>query len=173
MASKKLKKFLAAGVAAYAGSKMLGDKGSGVVGKTKEFRQSFNPKKSMFQKIINMGPGKNATSKKGGTLAGDYSGIGLGSMDGAKKGKFFEEDAESLKAVYKLAEKNKGEDRLTQSDIKQAKKALNYKEPKKAADYSGIKDYGAKYGKMIKANNGVMVESRGNKLARSKPTKIC
>ena len=87
MASKKLKKLLAAGVAAYAGSKMLGDKGSGVVGKTKEFRQSFNPKKkSMFQKIINMGPGKNATSEKGGTLAGDYSGIGLGSMDGAKYG---------------------------------------------------------------------------------------
>jgi len=33
-----------------------------------------------------MGPGKNATSKMGGTLAGDYSGIGLGSMDGAKYG---------------------------------------------------------------------------------------
>ena len=32
---------------------------------------------------------------------------------------------------------------------------------------------GAKYGKMIKANNGTMVESRGNKLARSKATKIC
>jgi hypothetical protein len=31
---------------------------------------------------------------------------------------------------------------------------------------------GAKYGKMIKANNGVMVEARGNKLARSKPTKL-
>ena len=64
-------------------------------------------------KVINMGPGKNATSKKGGTLAGDYSGIGLGSMDGAK------------------------------------------------------------YGKMIKADNGVMVEAKGNRLARSKPTKIC
>jgi len=37
-------------------------------------------------KVINMGPGKNATSKMGGTLAGDYSGIGLGSMDGAKYG---------------------------------------------------------------------------------------
>jgi hypothetical protein len=37
-------------------------------------------------KVLNMGPGKNATSKMGGTLAGDYSGIGLGSMDGAKYG---------------------------------------------------------------------------------------
>ena len=124
MASKKLKKLLAAGVAAYAGSKMLGDKGSGVVGKTKEFRQSFNQKKGFKEKVmdavnvyrkkgLNTGPGPNATSKKGGTLAGDYSGLGLGDMDGAK------------------------------------------------------------YGKMIKADNGVMVEARGNKLARSKPTKIC
>ena len=32
---------------------------------------------------------------------------------------------------------------------------------------------GARYGKMINASNGVMVESRGNKLARSKATKIC
>ena len=52
------------------------------------------------------------------------------------------ERAESLRKVYALAQKNKSEDRLTQADIKQAKKVLNYKEPKKAADYSGIKDYG-------------------------------
>ena len=52
------------------------------------------------------------------------------------------ERAEALRAVYTLAEKNKGEDRITGADIKQAKKVLNYKEPKKAADYSGIKDYG-------------------------------
>ena len=32
---------------------------------------------------------------------------------------------------------------------------------------------GAKTGKMIKANNGTMVNARGNKLARSKPTKLC
>jgi len=91
MASKKLKKFLAAGLAAYAGSKMLGDKGSGVVGKTKEFRQSFNPKKkSMFQKIINMGPGKNATSQKGGTLANKVLSArdtGMEMFGGAKAGK--------------------------------------------------------------------------------------
>jgi hypothetical protein len=31
---------------------------------------------------------------------------------------------------------------------------------------------GAKTGKMIKANNGTMVIARGNKLARSKPTKL-
>ena len=31
---------------------------------------------------------------------------------------------------------------------------------------------GAKTGKMIKANNGMMIQARGNKLARSKPTKL-
>ena len=51
------------------------------------------------------------------------------------------ERAESLRKVYALAQKNKSEDRLTQADIEQAKKVLNYKEPKKAADYGAIKDY--------------------------------
>ena len=69
------------------------------------------------------------------------------------------ERAEALRAVYTLAEKNKGEDRITGADIKQAKKVLNYKEPKKAADYSGIKDYGelSKGGEPIKAVLGVAV----------------
>ena len=129
MASKKLKKFLAAGVAAYAGSKMLGQKKEmdaylkteggdksmiSKIAKKKGFKEKVMDAVNVYRKKgLNTGPGPNATSKKGGTLAGDYSGIGLGSMDGAK------------------------------------------------------------YGKMIKASNGVMVESRGNKLARSKPTKVC
>ena len=70
------------------------------------------------------------------------------------------ERAESLRKVYALAQKNKSEDRLTAADIKQAKKVLNYKEPKKAADYSGIKDYGelSKGGqiKPIKAVGGIL-----------------
>jgi hypothetical protein len=45
--------------------------------------------------------------------------------------------------------------------------------PKTPGENFGLGDMdGAKYGKMIKANNGVMVEARGNKLARSKPTKL-
>ena len=56
--------------------------------------------------------------------------------------------------------KNKSEDRLTQADIEQAKKVLNYKEPKKAADYGAIKDYGelSKGGqiKPVKAVGGIL-----------------
>jgi len=46
--------------------------------------------KKVFKENINLGPGKNATSKKGGTLAGDYgvntfsdaSGFPMGSKTG-------------------------------------------------------------------------------------------
>ena len=103
MASKKLKKFLAAGVAAYAGSKMLGQKKqmaeylkteggdksmmSGIT-KKKGFKEKVMDAVNVYRKKgLNTGPGPNATSKMGGTLAGDYSGLGLGEMDGAKYGK--------------------------------------------------------------------------------------
>ena len=108
MASKKLKKFLAAGVAAYAGSKMLGQKKE-----MKEYLKTEGGDKSKINYI---------TKKKG-----------------------LKEKVMDAVNVYKGKNKNFG---LGDMD-------------------------GAKYGKMIKASNGVMVESRGNKLARSKPTKIC
>jgi len=103
MASKKLKKFLAAGVAAYAGSKMLGQKKemaeylkteggdksmmSGIA-KKKGFKEKVMDAVNVYKnKGLRTGPGPNATSEMGGTLAGDYSGLGLGDMDGAKYGK--------------------------------------------------------------------------------------
>ena len=44
--------------------------------------------KNVFDKIIKMSPGKNATSKMGGTLAGDYGdAFGDGFSGGAKTGK--------------------------------------------------------------------------------------
>jgi len=70
------------------------------------------------------------------------------------------EKLKKIRAVYEYAKKNKGEDRLTQSDIKDAKEAL-YGKPKKAADYGAIKDYGelSKGGqiKPVKAVLGVAV----------------
>ena len=128
MASKKLKKFLAAGVAAYAGSKMLGQKKemdaylkteggdksmmSGIT-KKKGFKEKVMDAVNVYRKKgLNTGPGPNKSSSPADVLGG-MTGFGLGEMDGAK------------------------------------------------------------HGKMIKANNGTMIEARGNKLARSKPTKIC
>jgi len=69
------------------------------------------------------------------------------------------EKAKKIRAVYEYAKKNKGEDRLTQADIKDAKEAL-YGKPKKSADYGAIKDYGelSKGGqiKPVKAVLGVL-----------------
>ena len=103
MASKKLKKFLAAGLAGYAGAKMLGQKKQmkeylKTEGGDKSKINYITKKKGLKEKVMDAvnvyknkglrtGPGPNATSEMGGTLAGDYSGIGLGSMDGAKYGK--------------------------------------------------------------------------------------
>ena len=103
MASKKLKKFLAAGLAGYAGAKMLGQKKEmkeylkteggdkskiNYITKKKGFKEKVMDAVNVYKnKGLRTGPGPNATSEKGGTLAGDYSGIGLGDMDGAKYGK--------------------------------------------------------------------------------------
>ena len=57
----------------------------------------------------------------------------------------------TLKQVYELAEKSKGEDRITQSDINQAKKTLGYKDPAPE-----IKDYMSKGGNAVKPVKAVL-----------------
>ena len=66
-----------------------GDKSmmSGIT-KKKGFKEKVMDAVNVYRKKgLNTGPGPNATSKMGGTLAGDYSGLGLGDMNGAKAGK--------------------------------------------------------------------------------------
>jgi TfoX/Sxy family transcriptional regulator of competence genes len=95
MASKKLKKAIMAGLAGAAAAKMMGGKGTyqddimrGGAG-VKQGKISMGQKaKNIAEKILKMGPGPNATSKKGGTLAGDYGdAFGDGYSGGAKAGK--------------------------------------------------------------------------------------
>ena len=57
----------------------------------------------------------------------------------------------TLKQVYELAQKNKGEDRITKSDINQAKKTLGYKDPAPE-----IKDYMSKGGNAVKPVKAVL-----------------
>jgi uncharacterized protein HemX len=57
----------------------------------------------------------------------------------------------TLKQVYELAQKNKGEDRITKSDINQAKKSLGYKDPAPE-----IKDYMSKGGNAVKPVKAVL-----------------
>jgi len=95
MASKKIKKAIMAGLAGAAAAKMMGGKGTyqddimrGGAG-VKQGKISMGQKaKNIAEKILKMGPGPNATSKKGGTLAGDYGdAFGDGYSGGAKAGK--------------------------------------------------------------------------------------
>ncbi len=111
MASKKLKKAIMAGLAGYAGAKMLGQKKEmaeylkteggdkakvNYITKKAKPTQKFSFSADKFKKAVNtikdkglnLGPGVNATSKKGGTLAGDYGdAFGDGFSGGAKAGK--------------------------------------------------------------------------------------
>ena len=107
MASKKMKKILGAAVAGAIGAKMLGQKKqmaeylkteggdkspvSYITKKAKPTTFMGKVKKAVNTyktKGLNTGPGINATSKKGGTLAGDYgNAFGDGISGGAKAGK--------------------------------------------------------------------------------------
>ena len=112
MASKKLKKAIMAGLAGYAGAKMLGQKKEMAVNlkteggdKAKEnyitkkakTTQKFRFSSDKFKKAVNTykekglntGPGANATSKMGGTLADKVlsrKNTGMEMFGGAKYG---------------------------------------------------------------------------------------
>ena len=107
MASKKMKKILGVAIAGAVGAKMLGQKKqmaeylkseggdksavSYITKKAKPTTFMGKVKKAVNTyktKGLNTGPGINATSKKGGTLAGDYgNAFGDGISGGAKAGK--------------------------------------------------------------------------------------
>jgi hypothetical protein len=127
--NKKMKKALMAGAAMYGASKLAGsDKflSSGAAGgarlpKGDSFSRARRlmtsndamngiKKKSLFQKILNIGPGKNATSSKGGTLAGDYGdAFGDGYSGGAKYGKMIT----AKDGVYVTAKCKNGRNKAT------------------------------------------------------------
>ena len=102
MASKKIKKLLAAGLAGYAGAKMLGQKKEmaeylKTEGGDKSKINYITKKKGLKEKVmdavnvyknkgLNTGPGPNKSSSPADVLGG-MTGFGLGEMDGAKYGK--------------------------------------------------------------------------------------
>ena len=102
MASKKIKKLLAAGLAGYAGAKMLGQKKEmaeylkteggdkskiNYITKKKGFKEKVMDAVNVYKnKGLNTGPGPNKSSSPADVLGG-MTGFGLGEMDGAKYGK--------------------------------------------------------------------------------------
>ena len=103
--NKKIKKALMAGAAMYGASKLMGAREKSLLASTEDGKSASSmitggkdlndynmknsiKKKGILSKILNLGPGKNATSSKGGTLAGDYGdAFGDGYSGGAKYGK--------------------------------------------------------------------------------------
>ena len=117
MKKRNQKRLMAAGVMGALG--LLSGKMSGT--KASSFRKPgmmeisgdvMGKKKNMFEKILSMGPGRNATSEKGGTLASrifSENPFGLGSMDGAKYGKMIK----AKDGVYVTAKCKNGRNKAT------------------------------------------------------------
>ena len=127
MGKKNIKKALMAGVAAYGASKLMGAKEKALLASTEDGKSASSmitggtnlndydmknsiKKKGILSKILNMGPGKNATSSKGGTLAGDYGdAFGDGYSGGAKYGKMIK----AKDGVYVTAKCKNGRNKAT------------------------------------------------------------
>jgi len=133
--NKKIKKALMAGAAMYGASKLMGAKEKALLASTEDGKSASSmitggkdlndynmknsiKKKSLFQKILNMGPGKNATSDRGGTLAGptgkkqtyQYTGaFGDGYSGGAMYGKMIK----AKDGVYVTAKCKNGRNKAT------------------------------------------------------------
>ena len=125
--NKKIKKALMAAGAAYGASKLMGAKEKSLLASTEDGKSASSmitggkdlndynmknsiKKKGILSKILNLGPGKNATSSKGGTLAGDYGdAFGDGYSGGAKYGKMIK----AKDGVYVTAKCKNGRNKAT------------------------------------------------------------
>src|SRR5210317_1986091 len=170
MASKKLKKLLAAGLAGYAGAKMLGQKKQmaeylkteggdkskiNYITKKKGFKEKVMDAVNVYKnKGLRTGPGPNATSEKGGTLAGDYGDAfsdAFGLPQGAEKGKFFELEGDykgkSIPGMAKELIKT-----AAKQHVRAGKKIVKAVKNQKGKNKNfGLESMdGARYGKMIK-----------------------
>jgi hypothetical protein len=200
MASKKLKKFLIAGAAAAAlgaarNKSLLAatEDGKGGIDTIQKAKQAMTSDAAMKggkgykDSIMRSGAGTKAGSIGMGQKIKNFltkevinipktpgsENFGLGDMDGAKKGKFFELEGDYKgKSIPGMAEEliKTAANQHVRAGKKIVKAVKNQKGKNKNFGLESMD--GARYGKMINANHGVMVEARGNKLARSKPTKI-
>ena len=108
--NRKAKRALAVGVLGMLGSKMAG--AGSALNRPNMRNIAGEKKKSILERILNMGPGRNATSSKGGTLASKVlsrNPFGLGDMDGAKYGKMIKAN----KGVYVKAKCKLGRNKPT------------------------------------------------------------
>ena len=145
MASKKLKKAIIAGLAGVAGAKILGSMGAA--------------KKAMPVDTADLG-----SEMANDTALASSMRKNMEASVAAKK-------AAADSSMLGRAKNFLKEEIFTTNPKTKVRDMLPKMGPRSSEQF-GLEGYGAKTGKMIKANNGTMVIARGNKLARSKPTKL-
>jgi len=105
---KNKKRLLAAGVLGMLGSKMAGAGAGSALMRPNMRNIAGEKKKSILERILNMGPGPNKSSSPADVLGG-MTGFGLGAMDGAKYGKMIKAN----KGVYVKAKCKMGRNKPT------------------------------------------------------------
>ena len=149
MASKKLKQALMAGLAGYAGAKMLG------------------AKRDAAKKLLSSQ--QTDTGDLGSEMANDTA-LAQGARKNMEAG-IAAKKAAADSSMLGRAKKFFTEEIFTTNPKTKVRDMLPKMGPRSSEQF-GLEGYSAKTGKMIKASGGTMVIARGNKLARSKPTKL-
>ena len=144
MASKKLKKALALGIGATLGAKFLGAKADAA------------------KKLI--ASQQTDTGDLGSQMANDTA-LAKAMRSNMEAG----QAAKKSSSFFGKAKKFLSDEVFTTSP---KTKAFTIKKGPKSSEDFGLGMYDMNKGGMLKANNGMMVESRGNKLARTKITKL-
>ena len=144
MASKKMKKALALGIGATLGAKFLGAKANAA-------------KKLLASQQVDTGDFGSEMANDTNLIKGTSKAL-LGGDKATKPAGFFGKAKKFLKdEVFTTNPKTK---------------AFTIKKGPKSSEEFGLGMYDMNKGGMLKASNGMMVESRGNKLARTKITKL-
>ena len=144
MASKKMKKALALGIGATLGAKFLGAKANAA-------------KKLLASQQVDTGDFGSQMANDTNLIKGTSKAL-LGGDKATKPAGFFGKAKKFLTdEVFTTNPKSK---------------AFTIKKGPKSSEEFGLGMYDMNKGGMLKASNGMMVESRGNKLARTKITKL-
>jgi len=147
MASKKLKKALALGIGATLGAKFLGAKADAA-------------KKLLASQ-------QTDTGDLGSQMANDTA-LAQSMRRNMEAGQAAKK-AKEASSFFGKAKKFLSDEVFTTNP---KTKAFTIKKGPKSSQDFGLGMYDMNKGGMLKANNGMMVESRGNKLARTKITKL-
>jgi hypothetical protein len=144
MASKKLKKALALGIGATLGAKFLGAKADAA------------------KKLAQVDTGDLGSEMANDTALAQSMRRNMEAGQAAKK-------AKEASSFFGKAKKFLSDEVFTTNP---KTKAFTIKKGPKSSQDFGLGMYDMNKGGMLKASNGMMVESRGNKLARTKITKL-